>query len=244
MSGNHRLSASCAYSIKAMEANSIDDSVLTAKKIDVNQYREMLNSIIDSLASSKEFVDSTLNSVNAALAETASERYYSGGKAVQNRNNLCSVLESIEDAEKVVKNLTSAGIEAKVAEYNEKLPKLKRAAILNKLIEQAQRINAAKKPVPSESGRYERRNLSSTNSFRTYDKFIYMKIHSFTPKYYDPAAGEQVYSENIDAYEHINYDDCIKDKLNVQDSDIAKLENRITQLGYTVAFDKSRVVYD
>ena len=244
MSDHHSPSAGCRYSIRAMEANSLDDSVLTAKKIDVNQYREMLSSTLDSLASSKDFVNSTLDSVNTALAETDSERYYSGGKAVQNRNNLCSVLESIEDAETVVKNLSGAGIEAKVAEYNEKLPKLKRAAILKKLIEQAQKINAARKPVPSESGDVERRNLSSFNSFRTYDRFIYMKIHSFTPKFYDTATGEQVYNEHIAAYEHINYDDCLKDKLNVTDGDIARLEMRITALGYTVAFDKSRVVYD
>lgn len=242
MSDHHSPSAGCRYSIRAMEANSLDDSVLTAKKIDVNQYREMLSSTLDSLASSKDFVNSTLDSVNTALAETDSERYYSGGKAVQNRNNLCSVLESIEDAETVVKNLSGAGIEAKVAEYNEKLPKLKRAAILKKLIEQADRINAARKYVSYQDN--EIKNPRSTNSFTTYERFIYMKIHSFTIKRYEPTTGEPIYNERIMTYEHINYDDCKKGVLNVTDGDITRLEMRITALGYTVAFDKSRVVYD
>lgn len=242
MSDHRKPSVGCGYSIRAMEANSLDDSVLSAKKIDANLYSEMLKSAQTSLAEKKLFIDSTLNSVNQALAETEAERYYSGGKAVQNRNNLSAILEDIEEAETVLKNLSASGIEAKVAEYNGKLPKLKRAAILKKLIEQADQINAARKYVTYHDN--EITNPRSTKSFTTYERFIYISIHSFTIKRYEPATGEPIWNEHIMTYEHINYDDCRKDVLSVTDGDIAKLEMRITALGYSVNFDKSKVVYD
>ena len=235
------------YSIKDMESGVINDKLLRAKRIK-DKFDDRLSGLTKELDSKANMVTSNLKSVEAALAETNSERYYGNAEATDKRQKLEQLAEDLLELDKIFKSYYDLNVTSKVNEYNERLPQLKKGAELKLLKEQAERINKAYKEVEA---------WDTTESFyegyrptkwtqETSDK-KYKIEHTYSYISTDEETGEMKYNHHHSKHEFINYWGWVKNgpwngwPWNIMDDDINKLKSKIKELGYKLDYDESEI---
>lgn len=233
------------YSIYDMEHKVINNNVLYAEKIDVGKYEESLDTALKDISKRKEAVEAALKVVEESLAATQSKRYFSNEEAQAKREKLHQILEALNQLESHIKALSQNGeILAKIKEYNNCLPQLKKGAEITLLRKQAERINKAYKEVKHWEETEYFFSDPSPYTEDTSDK-MYRIEHTYYFISYDADSGRSKYIHKYSKHEYINYWGLIKMDgfpWNIMDDDIATLKKKIRGLGYILDYRDDEIV--
>ena len=238
------------YSIKDMDNHVLNMLVLSAKKINEGEYESQLASAIKDVDGDLTKVNEALLSIDSDLSYTNSDAFYHGANAKSERGKLVEMQSQLNLLSGNLHALQNNGkITAKVNEYNASLPQLKRGQVMKLLLSQANSINSAGKHlynqthtetfrgVPQDAGKYnDERNIWIETSFSKIDG---SEKNDGTAKYHVTVDE----TENIDLSD-IKCSGSLEWPWEISGSDIQKLQERITGLGYTLTYNPDSVDYD
>ena len=236
------------YTIFEMEKKDINKRVLYADKIDRATFDSLLESTKKEIKAKREAVEAALKTVEANLAETNSDRYYHNDEAKSKIKKLNDIYGDLIAVENAINNMSEEDIDAKINEYNNALPQLKKGAELKLLRDQAEKINKEYKKVDT-SSEEEWWNSDPYSYIEDTKDNMYQIKHTYEWLYYDEENYMSKYNHRREKHEYINYWGIVKNgpwdgcPWNIMDDDINTLKSKITGLGYELDYNEADIVH-
>ena len=239
------------YTIFEMEKKDINKRVLYADKIDRATFDSMLESTKKEIKAKREAVEAALKTVEANLAETNSDRYYHNDEAKSKRKKLNDIYGDLIAVENAIDNMSEEDIDAKINEYNDALPQLKKGAELKLLRDQADKINSTYKMVDSWSDKESHQTQPMPSDYTENDMYKIEEKYEWLYEDYDDDGNYLCtwYNHRREKHEYINYWGWVKNgpwdgwPWNIMDDDINTLKSKITGLGYKLDYNEADIVY-